>query len=55
MFSPRVKRVIFLFMQGGPSHVDTFDFKAELLRRDGQEIDFYGSPDISVGGFVRMN
>jgi len=24
-FAPRAKRVIFLFMNGGPSHVDTFD------------------------------
>ena len=34
MFSPRAKRVIFLFMQGGPSHVDTFDYKPELMRGD---------------------
>ncbi len=26
----RAKRVIFLFMQGGPSHVDTFDYKPKL-------------------------
>ncbi|MFK7770174.1 MAG: DUF1501 domain-containing protein [Mariniblastus sp.] len=42
MFAPRAKRVIFIFMQGGPSHVDTFDYKPELLKRDGQEIDFTG-------------
>lgn len=42
MFRPRCKRMIFLFMQGGPSHVDTFDYKPELARRDGQEIDFTG-------------
>jgi len=41
-FAPRAKRVIFLFMQGGPSHVDTFDHKPELARRDGQTIDFTG-------------
>ncbi len=29
-FPARAKRVIFLFMQGGPSHVDTFDYKPEL-------------------------
>jgi hypothetical protein len=29
----RAKRVIFLFMNGGPSHLDTFDFKPELARR----------------------
>jgi hypothetical protein len=33
---PRVKRVIFVFMQGGPSHVDTFDYKRVLERRDGE-------------------
>ena len=36
---PRAKRVIFLFMHGGPSHVDTFDYKPELARRDGQSYD----------------
>lgn len=29
-FPARAKRVIFLFMQGGPSHIDTFDHKPEL-------------------------
>ncbi|MHC4994259.1 MAG: DUF1501 domain-containing protein [Planctomycetota bacterium] len=29
-FAPRAKRVIFFFMQGGPSHVDTFDYKPKL-------------------------
>lgn len=42
MFPARIKRMIFLFMQGGPSHVDTFDYKPELARRDGQDIDFTG-------------
>ena len=36
----RAKRVIFLFMQGGVSHVDSFDHKPELARRDGQSIAF---------------
>jgi hypothetical protein len=31
-FTARAKRVIFLFMQGGPSHLDTFDWKPELAR-----------------------
>jgi hypothetical protein len=35
-FAARAKRVIFLFMQGGPSHVDTLDWKPELQKRDGQ-------------------
>ena len=37
-FEPRVKRVIFVFMHGGPSHVDTFDYKPELIRLHGQPL-----------------
>jgi hypothetical protein len=37
-FAPRARRVIHLFMNGGPSHVDTFDPKPELTRRHGQEV-----------------
>ena len=29
-FAPTAKRIIFMFMQGGPSHIDTFDYKPEL-------------------------
>jgi len=36
----RAKRVIFLFMHGGPSQVDTFDYKPELDKRDGQNLPF---------------
>ena len=39
-FTPRAKRVIFLFMKGGPSHVDTFDYKPRLQRDDGKELPF---------------
>jgi len=39
-FQPRAKRVIFLFMQGGPSQVDTFDYKPRLEREDGEKIAF---------------
>src|SRR5690606_25243001 len=35
-FPARAKRVIFLFMQGGPSQVDTFDYKPDLARFDGE-------------------
>ncbi|MEZ6091373.1 MAG: DUF1501 domain-containing protein [Pirellulaceae bacterium] len=34
--APKAKRVIFLCMAGGPSHLETFDFKPELERLDGQ-------------------
>jgi hypothetical protein len=37
-FPARAKRVIFLFMHGGPSHVDTFDYKPELIRLNGQPL-----------------
>src|SRR5689334_23179854 len=35
-YAPKAKRVIFLFMSGGPSHVDTFDPKPALAKYDGQ-------------------
>jgi hypothetical protein len=35
-FTPRAKRVIFLFMKGGPSHLDTFDPKPLLDRDHGK-------------------
>ncbi|MCB1230532.1 MAG: DUF1501 domain-containing protein [Verrucomicrobiae bacterium] len=38
--TPRVKRIIFVFMQGGPSHVDTFDLKPELAKWDGKKATF---------------
>jgi hypothetical protein len=37
-FAPRAKSVIFLFMVGGPSQVDTFDFKPTLQRLDGKVV-----------------
>lgn len=38
--SARAKRVIFLFMKGGPSHVDTFDYKPQLQKDDGKQLPF---------------
>src|SRR5688572_25737902 len=35
-FKPRAKRVIFLFMDGGVSHVDSFDPKPELEKQHGK-------------------
>ena len=43
MFTPKAKRVIFIFMQGGPSHVDTFDPKPQLEKYDGQKVKFYNA------------
>src|SRR3954451_5847899 len=37
-FAARARSVIFLFMSGGPSHVDLFDPKPELIRLAGQPI-----------------
>lgn len=41
--APRAKRVIQMFMAGAASHLDLFDFKPELVKRDGQKSDF-GEP-----------
>jgi hypothetical protein len=38
-FPTKAKHCIFLFLYGGPSSVDTFDYKPELQKRDGQTID----------------
>src|SRR5438067_4112589 len=48
-FTPRAKRIIFLFMNGGPSHVDTFDPKPMLARLAGKPV-----PD-SVAKAVNRN
>src|SRR5262245_31343693 len=39
-FPARAKRVLFLFMKGGPSQVDTFDYKPLLQRDDGKPLPF---------------
>src|SRR5262245_21461255 len=44
-FTPKVKRVIYLHMSGGPPHLDIFDYKPELVKRDGQF-----APDAFVKG-----
>ncbi len=36
-FAPRARNIIFLYMDGGPSQVDTFDYKPLLERYDGQD------------------
>jgi len=38
--APKAKRVIFLFMSGGPSHVDTFDPKPRLAQDNGKPLPF---------------
>jgi hypothetical protein len=39
-FRPKAKRIIFLFMQGGVSHVDSFDHKPRLVSDDGKMLSF---------------
>ena len=41
-FKPRAKRIIFACMRGGPSHVDTFDYKPALAKDNGKTADGYG-------------
>ena len=48
-FVPRAKRVILLFMNGGPSQVDTWDYKPGLAQRDGQELEGF---DKNTGFFT---
>ncbi|MEM6691614.1 MAG: DUF1501 domain-containing protein, partial [Planctomycetota bacterium] len=38
-FAPKAKSVIFLFMYGGPSHIDTFDEKPSMVGMDGKTVD----------------
>ena len=44
-FAPKAKRVIYLFQNGAPSHVDLFDYKPKLREWHGRQI-----PDEVVGG-----
>ena len=37
-FTPKVKRVIYLFQSGGPSQMDLFDYKPHLAARYGEEV-----------------
>ena len=37
-FAPKAKQVIFLFMYGGPSQVDLFDYKPDLIKLNGAKV-----------------
>lgn len=52
---PKAKRVIFLFMQGGPSHVDTFDYKPALAEQDGKQLSFADARVIANTGKRQSN
>ena len=42
---PKAKRVVYLFQNGAPTHIDLFDYKPELTKRRGEQI-----PDSVVKG-----
>jgi len=48
--APKAKRIIFLFMQGGVSQVDSFDYKPSLTERDGQKIMFDDARQLAKQG-----
>jgi len=56
-FNGKAKSVIWLFINGGPSHVDTWDYKPELAKRDGQDLagfdKFTGFFSNAVGGLMK--
>ena len=37
-FTPRVRRIIYLFQSGGPSHLDLFDYKPTLAEMNGEQL-----------------
>ena len=54
-FPAKAKRIIFLFMQGGPSHVDTFDYKPRLVKDDGEKASFHDARTIANKGEVELS
>ena len=56
-FAPKAKSVIWIFTNGGPSQVDTWDYKPALAKRDGQTLEgfdrFTGFFANSVGGLMK--
>ena len=53
-FKARAKRIIFLFMQGGVSHVDSFDYKPRLERDDGKTHELRRRPRPRQHGHARL-
>ena len=56
-FAPKAKRVIWIFVNGGPSQVDTWDYKPALEKYDGKELEgfdrFTGFFANAVGGIMK--
>src|SRR5436305_7724846 len=48
-FRPRAKSVISLFMSGGVSHIDTFDYKPDLAKHHGQPLEGKGEVRVRQG------
>jgi hypothetical protein len=48
-FKPKAKAVISLFMSGGVSHVDTFDYKPMLDKKHGQPLEGFGQIQVRQG------
>ena len=51
-FAPRAKRVIFMWMQGGPSQIDMFDYKPRLEKQNGEPIPYELPGNRAMPGFV---
>ena len=49
-YTPRIRSVIFLFMYGGPSHIDLFDPKPTLAKYDSQPIPVFKQDDVFMSG-----
>lgn len=49
-FPAKAKRIIFIFLQGGVSHVDSFDYKPRLERDDGRAMPFDDARSIANSG-----
>ena len=53
-FPARAKNVVFCFMDGGPSHVDTLDYKPQLTQRQGEKIGKDAVSKLSQSGADRV-
>jgi len=52
-FAPKAKAVIWIFVNGGPSHVDTWDYKPQLEKSDGHSIKEFDPEFKNTTGFFK--
>jgi hypothetical protein len=52
-FAAKAKRVIWIFINGGPSHVDTWDYKPELERWHGKSMNEFDASFTNTTGFFK--